>query len=153
MTRVAAERLVALAILAFSLAYFLLAFGIRVPPTSDDSPFSARTFPFALGLLGMGLSLVLLLRQPSGAEVGVRAFAWGRAVGLIVLMSLFALLIVPFGFVVTASLFLAGGFYVLGERRLKVLVPVAIITALGFWTMFTLLQVQLDWGLFGRMLR
>jgi hypothetical protein len=29
---------------------------------------------------------------------------------------------------------------------------VALVTALGFWVMFTLLKVELDWGIFGRML-
>jgi len=53
MTRIQAERLVALAILAFSLGYFLLAFTIKVPPGPADSPFSARSFPFGLGALGM----------------------------------------------------------------------------------------------------
>jgi putative tricarboxylic transport membrane protein len=152
MSRVHAERLAALLILLFSLAYFLLAFTIKLPPSSDDSPFSARTFPLALGPLGMALSIALLIRPPAGAEVG-RGLSWGRASGLMALMALYALAINRLGFVVTSALFLACGFYVLGERRAKVLLPVAIITALGFWIMFTLLNVQLDWGIFGRMLR
>jgi hypothetical protein len=52
---------------------------------------------------------------------------------------------------VTSALFLAGGFYILGERRMLVLLPIAAATALGFWIMFTFLDVQLDWGIFGRM--
>jgi putative tricarboxylic transport membrane protein len=152
MTRIQAERLAALALLAFSLGYFLLAFGIKVPPSSDDSPFSARSFPFGLGALGMILSFALLVKPPEAGEVGAAGFAWGRAVGLLALMGVFALSIDFLGFVVTSALFLAAGFRVLGEKRPVVLLPVAGGTALGFWIMFELLDVKLDWGVFGRML-
>jgi putative tricarboxylic transport membrane protein len=152
MTRTGLERLTALLILLFSLAYFILAFNIKLPPGSDESPFSARTFPLVLGPLGMALSLALVIKPPDGAPIGAASLAWGRAGGLLALMALYALAINRLGFVVTSSLFLAGGFRVLGERRLKVLAPVALVTALGFWVMFTLLKVELDWGIFGRML-
>lgn len=150
MSRLYAERLVALLILLFALAYFVLAFKIKLPPSSDDSPFSARTFPLVLGPLCMVLSLALLVKPPGGNDVG-RGLSWGRASGLMGLMALYALAITHLGFVVTSALFLAGGFFVLGERRPQILLPVAIITALGFWIMFALLSVTLDWGIFGRM--
>jgi putative tricarboxylic transport membrane protein len=98
----------------------------------------------------MALSLALLIKPPGGEDVG-KGLSWGRAGGLLGLMALYALAINHLGFVVTSALFLAGGFYVLGERRMKVLAPVAVVTAIGFWIMFTLLSVQLDWGVFGRM--
>ena len=151
MTRTQAERLAALAILLFSLAYFWLAFSIKAPPSSDDSPFSARTFPLALGPMGMALSLALLLRPPDGERVG-SGLAWGRAGGLIALMGFYAAAITPLGFVVTSAIFLAGGFFVLGERRPLVLALVALGVALGFFVMFRALDVNLDWGVFGRML-
>lgn len=150
MTRVHGERLGALLLLAFSLVYFLLAFSIKVPPGPDDSPFSARSFPFGLGGLGMILSFALLVKPPAGGEIGVAGFAWGRALGLMALMGVFALTIDFLGFVVASALFLAAGFRVLGEKRLVVLAPVAAGTALGFWIMFELLDVKLDWGVFGR---
>lgn len=152
MTRLQAERLAALAILAFSLGYFLLAFSIKVPPGPGDSPFSARSFPIGLGALGMILSLAILVKPPPGAPVGVAGFAWGRAIALLALMGAFALSIGVLGFVVASSLFLAAGFRILGERRPRVLAPVAAGTALGFWIVFELLDVKLDWGVFGRML-
>jgi putative tricarboxylic transport membrane protein len=150
MTRIQAERLVALAILAFSLGYFLLAFTIKVPPGPADSPFSARSFPFGLGALGMVLSFALLVKPPPGQPVGVAAFAWGRAAALLALMCAYALTIGFLGFVVASALFLAAGFGILGERRPLVLAPVAGGTALGFWIVFELLDVKLDWGVFGR---
>jgi len=152
MPRIHAERLVALSLLLFSLAYFVLAFKIRLPPGSADSPFTARTFPLVLGPLAIAISLFLLLKPPRSSESIVgQGMAWGRAAGLIGLMGLYTLAINPLGFAVTSALFLAGGFFVLGERRLPVLLPLAIGIALGFWVLFTLLKVELDWGIFGRM--
>lgn len=151
MLRVRAERLAALAILLFALGYFWLAFSIKVPPSSDDTPFSARSFPLVLGPLAAFLALILIVRPPDGAPVGI-GLAWGRGAGLIALMGLYALAIGPLGFVVTSALFLIGGFLALGERRPLVLALVGFGVALGFWIMFTLLDVRLDWGVFGRVL-
>lgn len=150
--RALAERLMALALLAFSLGYLLLGLRIPVPDVSDDSPFSARSFPLALGVLGIVLSAVIVVRPVASAPVGVAGFAWGRTAGLLLLMAGFALAIPHLGFVVTAALFLGGGFRLLGERRLKVLVPVALGVSLGFWALFHALGVPLDWGVFGHLL-
>jgi putative tricarboxylic transport membrane protein len=123
-----------------------------VPDASDDSPFSARSFPLVLGVLGAVLSLVLLVRPASNVVVGVAGFAWGRTAGLLLLMAGFALLIPHLGFVVTAALFLGGGFRLLGERRPSVLLSVALGVSLGFWALFRALGVTLDWGVFERLL-
>ncbi len=151
-TRVQAERLMALALLVFSLAYLVIGWRIPVPDASDDSPFSARSFPLVLGVLGMVLSAVLVVRPSSTAAVGVAGFAWGRTAGLLLLMAGFALLIPHLGFVVTAALFLGGGFRLLGERRPIVLLPVALGVSFGFWALFQALGVTLDWGVFERLL-
>lgn len=151
-TRVQAERLMALALLVFSLAYLVLGWRIPVPDSSDDSPFSARSFPLALGVLGAVLSAALLVRPTSGEAIGVPGFAWGRTAGLLLLMAGFALLIPHLGFVVTSALFLGGGFRLLGERRPIVLLPVALGVSLGFWALFRVLGVTLDWGVFERLL-
>ena len=151
-TRVQAERLMALALLVFSLAYLVLGWRIPVPDSSDDSPFSARSFPLALGVLGAVLSAALLVRPTSGEAIGVAGFAWGRTAGLLLLMAGFALLIPHLGFVVTSAMFLGGGFRLLGERRPIVLLPVALGVSLGFWALFRVLGVTLDWGVFERLL-
>lgn len=146
-----AERAAGLLLLAFSLAYFAMAFGIRVPQSFDDSPMTARSMPLALGAAGMALSLLIVLRPPAGAEIPWRGFAWGRAAMLVGLLGLYALAIPHLGFVVTSALFLAGGFVVLGERRPLLLAAVAVGTALAFFAAFSLLDVGLDWGVFGRL--
>jgi putative tricarboxylic transport membrane protein len=92
------------------------------------------------------------VRPTSSEAVGVAGFAWGRTAGLLLLMAGFALLIPHLGFVVTAALFLGGGFRLLGERRPLVLLPVALGVSLGFWALFGVLGVTLDWGVFERLL-
>jgi len=150
--RVLVERLVALVLVVTSLVYFLLGWRIPLPDVGDDSPFSARSFPLALGAIGTVLSLMLLLRPSAGPSIGVRTFAWARAAGLLLMMFLYALLINHLGFVVTSALFLACAFRVLGERRIFVLTTVAAGVSLGLWLLFRMLDVRLDWGLFGRLL-
>lgn len=152
MARIHAERIAALLILLFSVGYLVFAFKINLPQGSTGSPFTARTFPLVLGPIAMALSLFLLIKPPPGGVVA-EGLAWGRGLALLGLMGLYALAISHLGFVVTSALFLAGGFFVLGERRLAILLPTALCIALGFWVMFTLLKVQLDWGIFGRMLQ
>ncbi len=147
----ALDRAVALGIFAFSAAYFLLAWNLRIPPSSDDSPLSARSFPFALGLIAMVLSAAIALK-PSGGDrtISFERAAWMRTILLAGLMGFYALAITRLGFVPTASLFLAGGFAVLGERRPLVLAAVALGVSLSFWFLFRQLDVDLDWGWFGR---
>ena len=151
-TRTQAERLVALALLLFSLGYLALGLRIPVPDASGDSPFSARSFPIALGTLGALLSALLVVRPGAGERVGVAGFAWKRTAGLLLLMAGFALAITHLGFVVTTALFLAGGFRLLGERRPVVLATAALGISMGFWIMFRALKVTLDWGVFERLL-
>jgi putative tricarboxylic transport membrane protein len=146
--RAGVERAAGLALLAFSLGYFLLAFGIRTPPSSVDSPLSARSFPFALGIAGIVLSALIVLRPPPGDPVPWGSLWWRRAGGLLALVGLYALAIPHLGFVVVSALFLAGGFVVLGERRIPLLAGVAVTTALAFFFLFRLLDVNLDWGVF-----
>ncbi len=141
----------ALGLLLLSLAYLAMGWRIDVPGSSDDSPFSARSLPLALGVLGAVLSAVLVVRPAGGAPVGVAGFAWGRTAGLLALMAWYALAITHAGFVVTSAVFLAGGFRLLGERRPAVLAAVSIGVSLGFWLLFRALGVTLDWGVFERL--
>jgi putative tricarboxylic transport membrane protein len=145
------DRLVALCIFAVSAGYFAYAWQLRIPPSSDDGPLSARSFPFALGLIAMALSAVIAVKPSGNHEpVAFERTAWVRTGALTLLMAFYTLAVTRLGFVPTASLFLAGGFAVLGERRPHVLAAVAIGVSLSFWFLFRQLDVDLDWGWFER---
>ena len=55
------------------------------------------------------------------------------ALTLIGLMIAYALLLRPIGFLAATVGFLTIGSLVLGERRLHILIPVAVIAAVGIW--------------------
>lgn len=149
--RVSVERLVALILAVLCLVYLLLGWRIPVNDVGVDSPFSARSLPVAIGSIGLGLAILLLLRPIGAKPIGVSGFAWSRALGLIGLMITYALLIPQLGFVVTSAFFLASGFRVLGERRPVVLACVALGVSIGLWIIFWNLDVKLDWGVLGRL--
>ena len=48
-------------------------------------------------------------------------------------MVLYALALRPVGFLASTVLFLAGGSFILGERRYRVMIPIALIGALSIW--------------------
>ena len=55
------------------------------------------------------------------------------------------------GFLVSTILFLGIGFWIMGERKLKVILLTATITAFAFWLSLTqLLRIYLDLGSLGK---
>jgi len=136
------ERLVALAFLAFCCGYAWLAWNYPLLPFERHMPFKPNTLPMGLSVLGIILSLAVLLqpghRDPAEPEAGVIATAgrernWIHPLSLIVLMVGYALTLRPMGFILTTSAFLIIGSTVLGERKLYILVPVALGTAFTIW--------------------
>ena len=57
----------------------------------------------------------------------------GQAIALLVLMVAYALTLRPLGFVGSTVAFLVLGAVILGERRLHILIPVAVIAAGSIW--------------------
>ncbi|GGF02879.1 tripartite tricarboxylate transporter TctB family protein [Stappia taiwanensis] len=153
------DRLGALLMLVFSLGYGVMIFDIPLLPFQANQAFTARTMPQALSVLGIVLSLALLLRPVSAAETNEEA-AWRQAMRqllrptpadeegrrthplvrvalLCALMVVYGLTVRPFGFLLSTTVFLAGGMFVLGERRLWLLLGVSIAVTLFFWVLMT----------------
>ena len=87
-------------------------------------------------------SLVIVLGIEKGAddpkptEINYRRlteYKLGQAILLLVMMVAYALLLRPAGFLLSTSAFLIFGAVVLGERKLIVLVPVAVFAAVFVW--------------------
>jgi putative tricarboxylic transport membrane protein len=101
------------------------------------------TFPKVLAILGIVCSLVVLLglEKPAKEEGKEPEIDWRRlheyhlvpALSLIGLMVLYALALRPAGFLAATAGFLIAGALILGERRLLVLVPVALVAAGIVW--------------------
>ncbi len=121
------EKAGALILLTFSIAYGLLAYKIPLTLLAQRETFNARTMPFALGIIGTLLSFLILV-LPSGqteeednVKDAFRGLDW-PSVGLLVGLMIFYSITLRFlGFVISSTIFLVGGFYILGERRIWLL--------------------------------
>ena len=148
------DRIGALLLLAFCVAYWVFAYDIRLLPFQQNVAFHARTMPLALAVIGTGLSLLLLVFPGSDARAELRGFRWGLGVAMLVLMVAYGSLLRPLGFIVATTLFLICGYAALGERRPLMLLLASLPLVVAFWAMMTLgldIYVEpLPWFLRGR---
>lgn len=134
------DAIAALAFLAFSIAYGLQASRIEMFPGQEFEPFTPRTFPFALAVIGGVLSCLQLLKSLREGVSETRSWAtfdWARVALLTVLMVIYAALFSMLGFIVATTLFLAAGYIVLGERRPVVILAASLVLVLAFWAIMT----------------
>ncbi len=131
------DRIGALFMLAFSVAYGALTLRIPLLPFQADAAFTARTMPEALAVLGALLSLGLLVKPGSHDRPEVAGFLWGRAALLCLVMVIYGLSVRPLGFLVSTSLFLMAGFLILGERRPVMILSASIPIVVLFWALMT----------------
>ena len=140
----ALDRWIALVLLGICLAY-----GYAAWFTMDDNlaPFMRRnpiwpsTFPKILSVLGIIAASVILLgleksEDTKEAEIDYRRLAeykTGQAVLLLVLMVAYALCLRPVGFLLSTTVFLIAGSFILGERKWHVMIPVAVIATASVW--------------------
>lgn len=131
------DRLGALLLLAFSAAYWWLASDIRMLPFQKTQAFNAQTMPLALGAIGVVLSLAILVSPGSSDKPEVAGFRWGLGLAMLVLMVFYGLTIRPLGFILSTTLFLIGGYMLLGERRPLLLLAAALAPVVAFWLLMT----------------
>jgi putative tricarboxylic transport membrane protein len=131
------DRIGALFLLAFSLAYGALTFRIPLLPFQAGAAFTAKTMPEALAVLGTLLSLALLVKPSSHGRPEVAGFHWRRAALFCLIMVVYGLTVRPLGFLVSTSLFLMAGFMILGERRPLVILGASVPIVVLFWALMT----------------
>ena len=140
----ALDRWIALVLLGICLAY-----GYAAWFTMDDNlaPFMRRnpiwpsTFPKILSVLGIIAASVILLgleksEDPKEAEIDYRRlgeYKTGQTVLLLMLMVAYALCLRPVGFLLSTTVFLIAGSFILGERKWHVMIPVAVIATASVW--------------------
>lgn len=158
------DRISALFFLAVSLAYGFLAADIRVPPFAAQGV-TARTLPYVLSGTGVVIALLMLVMRSkeappapgSDAARGLFAewggFAWGQVILLGVNMAAYGFLLTRVGFMLSTSLFLIVGYWILGERRGRILLLASVPVVIVFWFLLNqLLGIYLghllgSWGL------
>ncbi len=141
----ALDRWIALVILMICLAYGYAAFFTMdggLPPFMQRNPVWPSTFPKALSVMAILASLVILLglekpaTEPGAQDINYRnlgEYKIGQALILLGLMVAYALLLRPAGFLLSTTSFLVIGSLALGERRIHILLPVAVIAAGFIW--------------------
>jgi putative tricarboxylic transport membrane protein len=136
------EKVGALFFLAVSVAYGLYAFKIPLTLLAQQETFSARTMPFALSVLGALLSALIIILPDSeeGGETVASIFSgldWRRAWYFIAMMVVYAIAMTWLGFILASIIYLGAGFYLLGERRIKVLLLASIPLVIGIWLLMS----------------
>jgi putative tricarboxylic transport membrane protein len=142
------DRIGALIFLVVSLIYGYQITNIALFPGDEFEPFTARTLPYLLTIAGVLLSLLLLVTgkndEQSGATVG---FNWKLLISFLVLMAAYGVGLTWLGFVLSTSLFLLGGFLLLGERRKSILFGASFPFVTAFWLLLTQgLDIYLESG-------
>ncbi|MEM1273365.1 MAG: tripartite tricarboxylate transporter TctB family protein [Pseudomonadota bacterium] len=140
----ALDRWIALIFVAFCCAYGYVAFFAMdgaLRPFELRNPIWPSTFPKILSVIGLVLGMFVLLgfekseeSQPGATDIDYRRltdYNLGQAIGLLVLMVVYAHTLRPMGFLLTTTLFLVTGSALLGERRWLLMIVVAAL-ATGF---------------------
>jgi putative tricarboxylic transport membrane protein len=149
----AREKVGALVMLLFSMAYGLLALKIPLSFLAQNEFFTSRTMPYALAVLGVLIALLILV-FPTVDPEGKRSLReethgmdWKTAILLVVGMIAYGLTMKWIGFIISSILFLLVGFYILGERRIKRMLLASIPLVVMLWfIMSSLLGVYIAPG-------
>ena len=98
-----------------------------------------------LAVLGIAVGLIVLLglekgdgaqAEPSATDINyrnLREYKIGQALALLALMVAYALMLRPAGFLLATTVFLVGGSAILGERKVHIMVPVAVLATGCVW--------------------
>ncbi|MCW4630009.1 MULTISPECIES: tripartite tricarboxylate transporter TctB family protein [Marinomonas] len=130
-----------LAFLCLSAAYGYYTGDIPMLPGDEYEPFNAQTLPTVLAYMGGILSIALIINasKNGGERLSLQGYDFAIVIKLLVLVILFGLALEWVGFLLSTMLFLIGGYWVLGERRWKVLLIASLPFSVFIW--FSLSQL------------
>lgn len=138
-----------LVFLCLSVVYGYQATQIRMLPGDEYLSFNAQTLPIALAFFGGILSLALLVLSPreQGNKLVLAGLDFPVVGALLVLIMVFAFALNWLGFLLSTVLFLVMGFWILGERRIKILFIASVPFAVVIWfSLSQLLEIYLAPG-------
>ena len=139
------DRWIALVILSISLIYSYAAFftmDYLLPPFMQRNPVWPSTFPKILGILSIIVSTTIILgleknkHNNNGTEIDYRRildYNLGPAIFLVIMMALYAITLRPLGFFISTITFLTVSGYILGERKVLILLFVAALASFIIW--------------------
>jgi putative tricarboxylic transport membrane protein len=137
------EKTGALLCLLFSVAYGLGAFTIPLTFLSQDEVINARTMPFALSIAGAVISLLIILLPTIDVQGRMSLKAvfggldWRRAAWFLGITIVYGLIMKWLGFIISSILFLNAGFYILGERKIKLMLLASVPLVIGLFLLMS----------------
>ena len=133
------DRFGGLLFLLLSVTYGYYAANIPLLPGDRFEPFHAQTLPYWLSGLGIIFSVLLIgLKSDLSSENDVISNSnLLLMLGLMAFTFAFSVALPWLGFPITTSIFLASSYWLLGERRLKMLLFASVPFALVFWLLLT----------------
>ena len=140
----ALDKWIAVLFLVVAVAYGYASFTYPLLPFERNMVFLPNTLPMALSVIGIILSLVVILSPKPQADADgkvlgdvdldeLRKFKLGQAFGLVAAMVLYAVALRPIGFIAATTVFLIGAGWILGERKIQLMLPIALVAALLIW--------------------
>ncbi|MFT5930894.1 MAG: putative tricarboxylic transport membrane protein [Oceanospirillaceae bacterium] len=133
------DRFGGLLFLLLSVTYGYYAADIPLLPGDRFEPFHAQTLPYWLSGLGIIFSvlLIVLKSDPTSENDAISNSNLVLMLGLMAFTFAFSVALPWLGFPVTTSIFLASSYWLLGERRPKMLLFASVPFALVFWLLLT----------------
>jgi putative tricarboxylic transport membrane protein len=137
------EKIGALFILAFSIAYGIYAFKIPLIFLSQGEALNARTLPYVLSIAGSVISLLIIILpsfdkdKVTTVREALSGLDWKRTACLTGLMLVYSLSMPWVGFVIASIFFMACGVMILGERNIKVILIASVPLAVVLWFLLT----------------
>ena len=129
--------------LALFTLYAIVAWQIPLLPFEEYETVTSATLPkvyAAFGiivcLLSIGATLLKPTEKTDSDDVLEKSNVL-RTFGLLILMVVYSAMLEPIGFLISTSAFLLIGFFVMGERRKKILLLASIPVAVVFWFLMT----------------
>ena len=139
----ALDRWIALGILGVCLVYGYTAWFTMdgsLAPFMKRNPIWPSTFPKVLSVIAVISSLIILFgvekSEVKTGEIDYRRlgdYHLGQALLLLALMVVYALTLRPLGFLISTTGFLLLGSFILGERRLLIMILVSVIATGLVW--------------------
>lgn len=137
------DSLGALIFLLFFTGYAIFAWQIPVLPFEELDAVNSSSIPkvyACAGILFSLLGVISPLLKGVGKEAILSGLSWrsaGQTLVLLVLMWLYTSALEPLGFMLSTMAFLASGFFIMGERRWRIVLLASVPVTLVFWFIMT----------------
>jgi len=139
------DKWIAAFFLVVTLAYGYSTVSYELLPFERNMVFLPTTLPSGLTIISALLCMLIILTPSQQTEdsdsetenLGIvkyfEQYEIGQALCLVLAMVAYALALRPIGFLATTTLFLIATGWILGERKLKLMIPIAAFSAFFIW--------------------